>query len=85
MVQHWRDRATEARSLAAQIDDPVAKLAMLTIAENYNQIAERAAARALGSEPSTPGLNDPVGLQDRCAQRRHHRLVGEPGVHRSLL
>jgi len=49
-AKHWRDRATEARSLAAQIDDPVAKLAMLTIAESYDQIAERAAARALGPE-----------------------------------
>ena len=55
-AQHWRDRATEARSLAAQIDDPVAKLAMLTIAESYDQIAERAAARALGSEPKHTGV-----------------------------
>jgi hypothetical protein len=50
-AQHWRDRATEARTLAAQIDDPVAKLAILTIAESYDQFAERAAARALGPNP----------------------------------
>jgi hypothetical protein len=50
-AQHWRDRAAEARAMAAQIDDLVAKQAMLTIAESYDRIAERAAARALRPNP----------------------------------
>jgi hypothetical protein len=49
-AQHWRDRAADARALAAQIDDLVAKQAMLTIAESYERIADRAAARRLKSE-----------------------------------
>ena len=54
-AKRWRDRAKEARSLAAQIDNSVNKLAMLTIAESYDHIAERAAARALESEPKQTG------------------------------
>jgi hypothetical protein len=44
--EHWRDRADEARALAAQIDDPVARRAMLVIAEGYEIIAKRAEERA---------------------------------------
>ena len=43
--EHWRDRADEARAMAAHIDDPVAQRAMLVIAEGYEIIAKRAEER----------------------------------------
>jgi hypothetical protein len=43
--QHWRKRAAEARAMADQIVDPVAKRAMLEIAKGYERIAERAERR----------------------------------------
>ena len=42
---HWELRAKEARALAEQIADPVARHAMLEIAANYEKIAKRAEAR----------------------------------------
>jgi hypothetical protein len=43
--QHWRKRAAEARAMADQIADPVAKRAMLETAKGYERLAERAALR----------------------------------------
>lgn len=40
----WRDRAEEARVLAAQLTDAVAKVTMLQIAEGYERMAQRAEA-----------------------------------------
>src|SRR6185437_12156891 len=42
---HWLARAKEARVMAEQITVPVAKQAMLDIAEDYEKVAKRAAAR----------------------------------------
>jgi hypothetical protein len=39
---HWRDRAREARTIAAQMSDPHAVEAMMGVAEEYNLLAERA-------------------------------------------
>ena len=50
---HWRQRAQETRALANQIDDEDAKLAMLRIADEYELLAKRAAARALGRAPNS--------------------------------
>jgi hypothetical protein len=36
---HWRRRAREARRIAAQMDDPTAKITMLAIANSYDQLA----------------------------------------------
>jgi len=36
---HWRRRARETRSIADQLDDPVAKQKMLEVAQHYEQIA----------------------------------------------
>jgi hypothetical protein len=48
--EHWRRRAAAAQLVAEQLDDPVAKAAMLRIAEDYDRIAEHARMRANGSQ-----------------------------------
>jgi hypothetical protein len=48
---YWRQRSEEARALADQIDDPVAKQTVLTIASGYEQVAALAAARLLAGAP----------------------------------
>jgi hypothetical protein len=40
--QHWRDRAEDARRLAAEIIDPPSRRTMLEIAESYESLARRA-------------------------------------------
>jgi hypothetical protein len=43
--KHWRERAEEARRLAAQLTDPDAQKTMLGIAGNYERLAARADLR----------------------------------------
>ena len=43
---HWRARAKEARDVADQIADPESRRRMITIAEEYERLAERAETRA---------------------------------------
>jgi hypothetical protein len=50
---HWRQRAEEARAIANQVSDVDAKVAMLRIADEYERLARRAAARAQGREPNS--------------------------------
>jgi hypothetical protein len=45
---HWRLRAMETRLLADQLTDLVAKATILRIAEEYDQLATRAAQRLQG-------------------------------------
>jgi hypothetical protein len=45
--EHWRSRAEEARTVAEQLTDPIAKAMMLQIAEDYDRIADHAQQRAL--------------------------------------
>jgi hypothetical protein len=42
---YWRQRATQSRRLADQLDDPVQKRTMLEIAEGYERLAELAERR----------------------------------------
>jgi hypothetical protein len=42
---HWRRRAADAYRLAEQLDDPLAKNAMLDIARSYEQLAVLAEAK----------------------------------------
>ena len=49
-VQHWRNRAEQARVLAEQIDDALAREMMLRVASNYERIAERASGRQIEGE-----------------------------------
>ena len=51
--QHWLDRAAEAREVAAKMTDMGARAEMLTIADEYQKIAERAAARLKEAKPSS--------------------------------
>lgn len=41
----WRDRAEEARRMAAEIRDATARDAMLQVAAGYERLAERASLR----------------------------------------
>jgi hypothetical protein len=55
---HWHLRAQEARMLAAQLEDPVAKEATLRIADEYDRLAVRATKRmaeAADKENKVPG------------------------------
>jgi hypothetical protein len=45
-VQHWRERAKEARATAESFDDPVARRTMLDIAASYDKLVQ-AAERSL--------------------------------------
>ena len=42
---HWRRRAEEARRVADQLDDAIAKKTMLDIAQSYEQLAAFAQAK----------------------------------------
>jgi hypothetical protein len=44
--KHWRNRAEEARAIAVQMTDAHTKATMLTIAQDYEKLAERAEQRA---------------------------------------
>jgi hypothetical protein len=44
--KHWRDRAAHMRVLAAQMDDAESAAMMLKLADDYDKLADRAAARA---------------------------------------
>jgi hypothetical protein len=43
--EHWRQRAEKARVLAEQMSDETSKKMMLRIAEDYDNLAVRAAIR----------------------------------------
>jgi hypothetical protein len=44
--KYWRERAEETRAVAVQMMDAHTKAAMLTIAHDYEKLAERAEQRA---------------------------------------
>ena len=44
--KHWQERAKEARHVADQLNDPLARQTMLEIALSYDGLAIRAEARA---------------------------------------
>ena len=46
-LEHWRQRAEEARVLAEQTSNERAKKTMLTIADDYDELAVRAVMRSI--------------------------------------
>jgi hypothetical protein len=42
---HWRSRADEVRAMAHRMADPLARNAMLGIADHYDMMADRAESR----------------------------------------
>jgi hypothetical protein len=44
-AKHWRERAEEARRIAAQFTDLESRKLMLKVAADYDRLAERAALR----------------------------------------
>jgi hypothetical protein len=55
-VEHWRDRAEEARVHAEQISAPEAKRMMLRIAADYDKLTRRAAERRVREWKEPPPL-----------------------------
>ena len=51
--EHWRERAKQARNLADLMSDPQSKQKMLTIAKDYDRLADRAAERNRPSQSSS--------------------------------
>jgi hypothetical protein len=45
--QYWHQRAEEARVLAEQMSDELHKEMMLKVADNYDQLAVKAALRSI--------------------------------------
>jgi hypothetical protein len=49
--EYWRRYAHDARTLAKQIGDPQAHVAMLRIADDYERVAKRAEGRPIKRQP----------------------------------
>ena len=76
--EHWDQRAAEARGLAAQLNDFEAMRAMLTIADRYELLAERAGRCAAKDRHQTGGglVGDRVMLRE--ALSRHAIALMKP-------
>ena len=59
-AQHWRDRAEEARAIAEQLRAPAARLALLKIAEGYENLARRAETRDRSGQSGAAGEEKPI-------------------------
>ena len=46
MTKHWRNRAAKMRVLSGEINDAEAQSIMLTLANDYDKLADRAEDRA---------------------------------------
>lgn len=49
--KHWRDRAAQMRALSEMMKDIDAATIMLRLADDYDMLADRAAARIVGGGP----------------------------------
>ena len=52
--QHWLDRVEEMRRLAVDMREPEARRMMLSVAEGYDKLAQRAQERAMGMPNKQP-------------------------------
>ena len=50
---HWRNRAKETRTLAEQMNDPVARQMMLNVAKDYEKLAVRASLRVIDNRKAS--------------------------------
>ena len=53
-VKHWRDRAAEMRVLSGEMKDFDAQTLMLKLANDYDELADRAEDRAARNVPGRP-------------------------------
>jgi hypothetical protein len=86
-IEHWRARAKAARLVANHLDDPVAKAAMLTIAEQYERIAEQAQVRSHDEAPTASESQDGSAAEEprRPAENlRRSRRRQSQGIARAL-
>ena len=58
-AKHWRDRAAEMRVLSAGMKDFEAQTLMIKLANEYDELADRAEDRAVRDVPR-PGLTPKV-------------------------
>jgi hypothetical protein len=49
--KHWHDRAAEMRALSETMNDYKTKSIMLSLADDYDKLGDRAAIRAAGQQP----------------------------------
>lgn len=54
-AKHWRERAEEARRVAAELADIESRKLMLKVAADYDRLAERADLRAAKDSPPKSG------------------------------
>ena len=57
--EHWRARANEARAIANQITDVVGRDRMLSIADEYENLAGRAVQRLKDTAATTAARDHP--------------------------
>ena len=55
-ASHWRDRATEMRTIADGYSDKEAAQVMLRLAADYDKLAERAEARSASGLSRLPSV-----------------------------
>jgi hypothetical protein len=53
-AKHWRDRAAEMRVLSSEINDPEAQSMMLTLANDYDKLADGTEDRAARDKTPAP-------------------------------
>ena len=86
---HWKERAEDARRVAAQLTEPEDRARMLEIAENYERLAVRAQVRAeaelSGPAPTVIGRNALLPAagttnlpRNRAVQLKAVNLFGRP-------
>jgi hypothetical protein len=61
---HWKERAEDARRVAAEILDPISRRAMLDIAESYERLGRRALERAESPPREPPSVPNATARDD---------------------